>query len=202
MQKSKVVFSEAELKLVKDQELILTKTRVIEGVYALFGDISRNIYETFGPLQVKKPEVFTPMPKISKGENYQGFPWVMLDYPRYFHPQHGHFALRIFFWWGHYFLVQIHLSGRYLNVYEHLLANNQFREFIQNNEVFAGNPADPWDCNLPQTGMERAENYAGMPMINNSSYGKIMVPIALECGEELGIVTQKIAGILAGLPDD
>jgi len=35
-------------------------------------------------------------PKISKGENYEGLPWVILDFPRYFDKENV-FAIRCFF---------------------------------------------------------------------------------------------------------
>jgi hypothetical protein len=49
-------------------------------------------------------------PKISKGENYLGLPYVMLDYPRLFTREHV-LAIRTMFWWGHYFSVTLHLKG-------------------------------------------------------------------------------------------
>ncbi|RFS18974.1 hypothetical protein DVR12_25565 [Chitinophaga silvatica] len=48
--------------------------------------------------------------KISKGEQYKGLPWVMLDYPRYFSKAEI-FAFRTMFWWGHYFIATLHISG-------------------------------------------------------------------------------------------
>lgn len=199
MQKSKLVFSEAELKLVKNQDIILTKTRVIERVYTLFGEISKDLYKTFMPLHSEMPQVFLALPKISKGENYQGFPWVMLDYPRYFDRQYGHFALRIFFWWGHYFLVQIHLSGNFFQMFKKLLLNDQFRELLNEVEVFVGNPIDPWDCNIPQSGMENLGKNGEITGKMQKSYGKIMIPIALEDTEKLCVIAQKMGGILVNL---
>jgi len=55
-------------------------------------------------------------PKISKGENYKGLPWVILDYPRLF----GHediFAIRTMFWWGHAFSLTLHLKGKYKEMF-------------------------------------------------------------------------------------
>ena len=51
-------------------------------------------------------------PKISKGENYRGLPYVMLDYPRLFGREEV-LAIRTFFWWGHGFSVTLHLKGGY-----------------------------------------------------------------------------------------
>ncbi len=55
-------------------------------------------------------------PKISRGENYKGFPWVVLDYPRGF-GREDVFAIRSLFWWGHYFSVTLHLKGKYKDLF-------------------------------------------------------------------------------------
>ena len=50
-------------------------------------------------------------PKISKGENYNGLPYVVLDYPRFFDDT-GFGAIRTMLWWGNFFSITLHLSGR------------------------------------------------------------------------------------------
>jgi hypothetical protein len=55
-------------------------------------------------------------PKVSRGENYRGLPWVMLDYPRVF-GREDVLAIRTMFWWGNGFNVTLHLKGKYLNLY-------------------------------------------------------------------------------------
>jgi len=51
-------------------------------------------------------------PKISRGENYLGLPYLVLDYPRLFRPD-AVLAIRTFFWWGHFFSSTLQLSGGY-----------------------------------------------------------------------------------------
>ncbi|HXB90764.1 MAG TPA: hypothetical protein VNU72_00680 [Puia sp.] len=55
-------------------------------------------------------------PKIARGENYKGLPWVMLDYPRVF-GREDVLAIRTMFWWGNAFSVTLHLKGRYREYY-------------------------------------------------------------------------------------
>lgn len=50
-------------------------------------------------------------PKIAKGEQYEGLPYLMLDYPRSF-SHTDTFAVRSFFWWGHYFSINLLLMGQ------------------------------------------------------------------------------------------
>jgi hypothetical protein len=54
----------------------------------------------------------SPPPKISRGENYLGLPYVILDYPRVFGRQDV-LAIRTMFWWGHYFSMTLHIKGEY-----------------------------------------------------------------------------------------
>ena len=67
--------------------------------------------QEYDPLltEISLPEG-TASAKISRGENYKGFPWMMLDHPRYFSGAET-MAIRSFFWWGHYFSISLQLSG-------------------------------------------------------------------------------------------
>ncbi|MGZ8560450.1 MAG: hypothetical protein ACXWV3_02585 [Flavisolibacter sp.] len=57
-------------------------------------------------------EIFTTPPKISRGENYLGLPWLILDYPR-ISGVPGIFFIRTMFWWGRFFSSTLHVSGIY-----------------------------------------------------------------------------------------
>lgn len=95
------------MRLVMQPDWILTKNSIIKKVVGLFAALSE---EYRGLLE-------SPIsPKISKGENYQGLPYVMLDYPRLF-GREDVLAIRTFFWWGHAFSVTLHLKGEYLRRY-------------------------------------------------------------------------------------
>jgi hypothetical protein len=108
MNTSKLRLSEEELRLVMDPGFILTKNAIIEKVYALFGLLAEDFR---GKIDLPE-EVAVVSPKISKGENYLGLPYVMLDYPRFFSTENV-MAVRCFFWWGNFFSITLHLKGRY-----------------------------------------------------------------------------------------
>jgi hypothetical protein len=114
---TKIQLSEEEMKLVTNGEWILTKQRVIEKVYRLFGNLSTQM-QSF--LQEEKyvlpPEVLQIPPKISKGEQYEAMPYVVLDYPRLF-SREDVFAIRTFFWWGNYFSSTLHLKGKFYKLW-------------------------------------------------------------------------------------
>ena len=97
MTSTKVTLSPKELELVNDTGWILTKNAIIAKVYALFGQLS----EQYGTALEQHPyllqgETSFRSPKIAKGEQYEGLPWVMLDHPRCFTGSDT-FAIRSFF---------------------------------------------------------------------------------------------------------
>jgi hypothetical protein len=55
--------------------------------------------------------------KISRGENYKGLPWLVLDFPRYF-TKEDKLAIRTMFWWGNFFSITLHISGSYKREFE------------------------------------------------------------------------------------
>jgi hypothetical protein len=110
---TKIQLSAEEMKLVTNSGWILTKHRIIEKVYHLFGNLSEQMQLY---LQERSSllagEVLRLPPKISKGEQYEALPYVVLDYPRLFSKEDV-FAVRSFFWWGNYFSITLHLKGKF-----------------------------------------------------------------------------------------
>lgn len=122
MDVAKLALSEEELRLVMDPGIILTKNAIISKVYHLFGHLQEQMRNDLS----LPGEVAVISPKISKGEYYQGLPYVMLDYPRYFTTEHV-LALRTFFWWGNFFSVNLHLKGKYRDLHQnHLIGHFDF----------------------------------------------------------------------------
>ena len=114
MNPAKIQLSQEELELVQNPEWLLTKNRIIKKVYDMFGLLIDDIKALSQNYPVLFPEIFVTPPKISKGENYLGLPYVMLDYPRCF-GMADTFAIRTMFWWGNFFSVTLHLKGKYKN---------------------------------------------------------------------------------------
>lgn len=168
------MFSDAELQMACNQEVILTKNRIIEKVYDQFGAFGRNLYDLLEPVQKVFPEETGVMPKISKGELYRGLPWVMLDYPRWFNHQKGHLAIRVMFWWGNYFVVQLQVSGIYLPP-----VIKKSEEWIRNGKIsgagwWMGFPDDPWNFAVPQEGLMQPPTFLEEFPFTKSGIFKIM----------------------------
>jgi hypothetical protein len=128
-----VRLSAEELKLVSDPAWILTKNSIVRKVIELFGELSGDWREIFR---------FESEPKISRGEQYKGLPWVMLDYPRVFGKEDV-FAVRTMFWWGHSFSVTLHLKGKYLRLYTPVILAK--KEELEKAGFQPGTAEDEWE---------------------------------------------------------
>jgi hypothetical protein len=112
MDRTKIRLSPEEETLVATADWILTKNRVIQKINLLLSGVQISQQQLLQSYDTLEKEVLTPSPKISKGENYKGLPWLVLDYPRYFKKDNV-FAIRTLFWWGNFFSITLHLSGKY-----------------------------------------------------------------------------------------
>ncbi|HVG40775.1 MAG TPA: hypothetical protein VM888_04110 [Chitinophagaceae bacterium] len=140
MLETKVQFSDPELQLMCDAELILTKNKIIEKVKYLLEGVQRQMMLYVESKEVlKNHALFSIPPKISKGENYGGLPYLILDYPRNFGHQQT-IAIRTMFWWGRFFSSTLHISGDVLIVREKL--EGAF-SMLQRN-YYLGINEDPW----------------------------------------------------------
>jgi len=116
-----VSLSEEEQMLVRDTNFLLKKRGIINKVYDLFAVLAKEIdnNESLNSL-LAEYEVEKSVPKISKGENYLGLPYVVLDYPKVFNEIHV-FSIRTFFWWGNFFSISLHLAGGFKVLFERKL---------------------------------------------------------------------------------
>lgn len=145
-----VKLSAAELKLVLDANFILTKNNIIAKVYDLFGNLS-SIYTAELHQHTSIPEEVSGIsPKISKGENYEGLPWVALDYPRFFVNEHA-FSIRTFFWWGNFVSISLLISGKYQQIYQPSIL--QFHQSLESEHWSLSRHTNKWLHHF------RADNY-------------------------------------------
>ena len=102
-----------EMGLVINSDIILTKNGIIQKLKQFLEELQlkqQTILEKYALVFPK--EVLKTSYKISKGENYKGLPWLVLDYPRHFKIENI-LAIRTLFWWGNFCSVTLHLSGKY-----------------------------------------------------------------------------------------
>jgi hypothetical protein len=114
MMDKSIGLSGKELSYISDTDFLVTKFTITEKIVGLFADTEQKLQLVVGESGFPFKEHWLHKPgKISKGENYQRLPYVVLDYPRYFH-NHEVFAFRSMFWWGNFFSGSLHLKGYWL----------------------------------------------------------------------------------------
>ena len=168
MSPAKVTLSQKELELVNNADLILTKNEVIHKVNRLFGELSnqyRIIWDKYHLESFEKADFISP--KIAKGEQYEGLPWVMLDYPRCFTKENT-FAIRSFFWWGNACSITLQLSGIYQKKYALALQNQvlSLNEHSKKNDWLIGMDVDPWQHHFREDNCQRLDQWSGVSFLD------------------------------------
>ena len=170
MSPAKVTLSPKELELVNDPGWILTKNAIIEKVYGLFGGLSEVYRDALEKniLMAKQGAGFRS-PKIAKGEQYEGLPWVMLDHPRCFDGENI-FAIRSFFWWGNFCSINLLLSGSYRETYAASVEDYFSAGIQQRRNWFICVKDDPWQHHFREDNYRPVnewgdKSFTGLPFI-------------------------------------
>lgn len=135
-------------------------------------------------------------PKISRGENYKGLPWVVLDCPRAF-GREDVLAIRTLFWWGHYFSVTLHLKGKYKDMYLpvirehiHVLAGASFHLSISDDE---------WRHELDSDNYQPVAEGMDTTTLDERTFLKLSAKCELDRWEEADSVLLELYRILVGI---
>jgi hypothetical protein len=150
MNESKLHFSQSELELVCNADVILTKNKIMQNMKFLLEEVSNEMvrFSSDYPSLSEHHSFFNISPKISRGENYLGLPYLILDYPRnFFHD--NIFAIRSFFWWGNFFSSTMHLSGDYRAEFLNKIMDN-YETLVQHN-FYINNNIDPWQHHFQES---------------------------------------------------
>lgn len=160
MNNANVKLSKNELLLVTDASVILTKNNIIAKVYNLFGELSETFKNTIAAMPHKLPQqALATTPKIYKGEQYLGLPYVMLDCPRLY-TNSNILAIRCFFWWGNFFSITLHLSGGPMHTYGPGL-QSWLQQHIKQHWFICTND-DPWQHHFGEN------NYCSVDVMGNT----------------------------------
>ena len=173
---TKVTVSAGELAMAADREVILTKRKVIETASALFTILIPAINDIFKHVPVTDKKLFTSIPKISKGENYIGFPYVIMDHPACFEKENI-FAVRTMFLWGHFFSITLHISGKYKkNFQENILKN-----LAEQNSFFISVGEAAWEHHFEENNCRQfsAVQETDLQKIREKSFMKIALKYEL-----------------------
>jgi hypothetical protein len=187
MKSAKIRLSEEEQLLVSNGDWILTKNRVLEQISSFLAALLEEQTDWIREQATGLPAAVLATPaKLSKGEQYLGLPYRVLDYPRCFGPDDT-FALRTIFWWGHYFTVNLQLSGHWKKVTEPSLIA-AFPE-MQEGNVLICTGSDPWQHQLSEDAYLQASAMNGEEwekLIQKQAFIKLSTRHELSDWEKLG----------------
>ena len=165
IQQTKIQFLPAEMELVSSPDIILTKNAILQKIKSFFEEFQMNQQDILKKYSFQLPEeILKISPKISRGENYKGLPWLVLDNPRYF--QHNNiFAIRTMFWWGNFFSITLHLSGNNKNDLLNNLTSNVLS--LAKNDFYIYNGTKEWEHDIDPV------SYKKLSAINEDELQKI-----------------------------
>lgn len=133
-----------ELQLISDKSLFLMKAVVTEKLSLILADAQAAIKEKLWEMEAELPEIIdVQQGKLSKGENYRQFPWIMLDFPKYFSKEDV-FAFRTLFLWGDSFSCTLHLQGEMLEHFRDKIEGS-IASLSKRDDIYICVNTDPWE---------------------------------------------------------
>ena len=198
---TKIQLSPFEMDLLSNTEWILTKNLVVKKGQRLLEQVQENIFRYTKENPVNFPaEVTAISPKISKGENYNGLPWLMLDFPRFFEKEKV-FAVRTMFWWGNFFSTTLHLSGEYKEQYSSAIV--QSYETLCKNEYYTCIHAEQWHHHFEKENYLPVKKFTAGDFahhIETRSFIKLSCQLSfLEWNNAPGLLTERFIQLTKGL---
>lgn len=153
-----------EIELLSNADLILTKNAILQKLKHFLEDVQIK-QQAFIEKKISKlpEEVFNISPKISRGENYKGLPWLVLDHPRHFEKENA-FAIRTMFWWGNFFSVTLHLSGKYKKMLQKKILKNMDRSNQPEIYLCVGNKE--WEHHFEVSNYKKINDLTGAEIKN------------------------------------
>ncbi|HEY0733237.1 MAG TPA: hypothetical protein VGD33_12500 [Chitinophagaceae bacterium] len=197
MDQAKIRLSQKEMELLTNPGWILTKNRIMEKAWQLLVEIrdtQEKLLERSG--NIFSPEVLAVPAKISRGENYKGLPYLILDHPRYFNRENI-LAIRTMLWWGHHFSVTLHLSGEQKEKFHQPLS--EAFPFLEKEGYFVCIHESEWEHDFdtgnyrPLGDMEPAEF---LEIMSTKPFLKLAIKIPLDQWDK---AQEKLSGIFSQL---
>jgi len=155
---------------MSDADILRKKKLVQEKVWLLLSKTQKHITQNIATAFPDFPLANFKPGKISKGENYQDLPYMVLDYPAKL-TQEDILAFRTMFYWGNFYSATMHLQGRSLEKNRRQLVEN-LEDLISLN-CFISTNSTPWhyhylSSNYARLSAEHAEKFSKDPFIKLS----------------------------------
>ena len=170
-------FTSREMEILRDTEFLITKRTALAKIDNLLAETQSNLKMIWETNRHRFPELpSVRLPKISRGENYRGLPWRVLDYPAIFEKE-DIFAFRTMFWWGNFFSITLHLQGKYLREYSRTIYRNH-RNF-RAKPYFVSTGESPWEYHYEKDNYLPADKVS-LNNMDNLKFLKISTKLSLD----------------------
>lgn len=139
--------------------------------------------------------------KISRGENYNGYPFLILDYPR-LNSSESLFLFRTMFWWGNFFSSTLHIKGKFFEEIKENMINAKDRFSGQNSFVFKGE--DEWVHDLNHSSYFKVNTLTQnewADILKSQSFLKISVKTDLKAYSEVSRASLELLSNFLSLSD-
>jgi len=97
-----------QLAVLQNSQFLLTKNQLSTKLVQLLGQTEQALKPLVQAAPLP-PGTLQKAGKISRGENYKGLPYWVLDFPRFFEEPNT-LAFRTMIWWGHQASITLHLG--------------------------------------------------------------------------------------------
>lgn len=185
-----------EYSIANNSRFLLVKADIINKVKAEFEVLQDAYAGIINSAGIILPA--TAAPKISRGENYKGLPYLVLDYPAVFNKENI-VAFRTMFWWGNFFSITLHLQGTYKEQYlqsitQKLLQSKPHGLYLSCNQT-------AWEYHYETANYRQVEHMADEQItstLNQNNFIKLSAKLELSGYEQLQPFMKEWFGVLSG----
>lgn len=185
MQRNKIKFSDRELKFIGESETILLQKSIIEKMVRLFAGFQKTLHTYCEDTRFF--HLYPPEPgevNLTRGNNYKGLPYVVLDYPKLISKE-DIFNFRTFFWWGSGISSSLHLEGKSLESFRAELIANAGQLSAVGNFFLTGK--DSWVQDLSDSNYIKTDNFNTeelRDLLKNSEFVRLASPFSGKLNEK------------------
>jgi hypothetical protein len=175
MQDNILKFSNEEMKVLVDKNFFELKHSSTAKLVELFGQLEVELKKVFSASELEVDNLNASSGKIFRGENYRGFPYVLLDCPRLFNRE-SVFAFRTMFWWGNEFTFTIHIQGDALKKFRTSIISNF--ENLENRDILFCINESPWQYHLGEDNYIKLDSKQNITLVNDQLQSKNFVKLS------------------------
>ena len=185
-------FSEKEFQFLTDTDFLLARAEITRKLANLLNATVRVLKPLAQQHSTSFPQgTDVRNGRLSRGENYRGLPWLVLDFPRKF-SQEEVFALRTMVWWGHECSCTLHVQGETARRLLPALVGN-LPAAAAGNCFFCLNPS-PWEYHFgPANYLPASQVSAAMlqQQVNRHQFFKISRKLPLLHADKLPVFSKE-----------